>query len=41
MSGNYVGFGNYADAEEYVTDDDELEAADEADERVAGVIVHD
>jgi hypothetical protein len=41
MSGNYVGFGNYADAEEFATNDDELEATDEAHERLAGIIVQD
>jgi hypothetical protein len=40
MSGNYAGIGNYADAEDDATND-ELEAADETDERLAGVIVHD
>jgi hypothetical protein len=46
MSGNYVGFGNYADAEELATNDDALEAAeveaeDGQDTRLAGIIVHE
>jgi hypothetical protein len=48
MSGNYATFGNYADAEELATRDDEAQSVDggfEAEEteetRLAGVIIHD
>ena len=47
MSGNYRDFGNYTDAEAFVTNDDELteaaevEAEDAQDTRLAGIILHD
>jgi hypothetical protein len=45
MSGNYVGIGNYADAEDLAMDESaeaaEAEAEDGQDARVAGVIVHE
>jgi hypothetical protein len=46
MSGNYVGIGNYADAEDLAMDDESAEAAeveveDGQDTRLAGVIIND
>ena len=46
MSGNYVGFGNYADAEDLAMDDEsaeaaEVEADDAQDTRLAGVIINE
>ena len=45
MSGNYVGFGNYADAEDLAMDESaeaaEVEADDAQDTRLAGVIINE
>jgi hypothetical protein len=43
MSGNYVGFGNHADAEDLAMDESaeagEVEAEDDQETRLAGVII--